>query len=115
MSLLAKWAAGANMIGRGKPVIEKIQPKPLAGYTGSAPHTDGRPRPAADRANRSDAASAEVQLSEGAREIQRILQAAHDAPDVREDVVKEIRQQIDNGTYRIDVEALARRLSHFMK
>lgn len=48
----------------------------------------------------------ETLLSPEARFLQRVRQAIEEAPDVREDKVAALRQQILNGKYQIDVEAL---------
>lgn len=51
-----------------------------------------------------------VELSGRARSIQRAEAAVRAAPDVRENVVAELKQRIDNGQYTIDDPAIARRL-----
>ncbi len=48
----------------------------------------------------------EALLSPEARLLQRVRQAIEAAPDVREDKVAALRQQIQSGKYRVDVEAL---------
>lgn len=48
-----------------------------------------------------------VQLSDQAKEIATIQRALAQLPEIDEAKVKEIREQIDNGTYSVDVEALA--------
>jgi flagellar biosynthesis anti-sigma factor FlgM len=51
-----------------------------------------------------------VQLSEEARAIARAEAAARSAPDVREELVNELRQQVRSGTYQTKDEQVARRL-----
>jgi len=55
---------------------------------------------------RPDAAS----LSAEARELLRARRAAQESPDARADLVAALRQQVQDGTYQVDEQALARRL-----
>lgn len=48
----------------------------------------------------------EALLSPEARFLQRVRQAIEETPDVREEKIAALRQQILDGTYQIDVEAL---------
>lgn len=48
----------------------------------------------------------EATLSEEARLLQRVRQAVSELPDVREDKVAALRQQVLEGTYQINEEAL---------
>lgn len=90
----------------------KIEPHPLdatrrpepVGTRPPAP--EGRPdRPVAD-----GSAAATVHLSSRSRELHAAIRAASGAPDVRAELVGEVRARIDDGTYRIEPEAIARRL-----
>jgi negative regulator of flagellin synthesis FlgM len=56
--------------------------------------------------SRTDGAS----LSSAAQELLKARRAVQDAPDVRSDLVAELRRQIQAGTYRVDDRAIARRL-----
>lgn len=72
-----------------------------------------RPAPkAADvkPAERAGQPAARVEFSARARELHAAREAAQAAPDVREDKVADARQRIENGTYRVDAEAIARRM-----
>ena len=60
-------------------------------------------------------ASAEVRLSSDAVMLQKSVQAVRQAPDDREDVVNAIKQQLEAGTYQVDVKSLANTLLPFMK
>jgi negative regulator of flagellin synthesis FlgM len=51
-----------------------------------------------------------VQLSDEARAIARAETAARAAPEVREELVAELKQRIQSGTYKIQDEQIARRL-----
>ena len=61
-------------------------------------------------AGRASGPAAKVELSARSRELHEALRAAHATPDVRSDVVAEIRKRIDNGTYRVDPDKIARRI-----
>jgi negative regulator of flagellin synthesis FlgM len=51
-----------------------------------------------------------VVLSDEARAIARAEGAARSAPEVREELVARLREQVRNGTYKIQDEQVARRL-----
>jgi len=61
-------------------------------------------------AERAAQPAARVDFSARARELHAALDAAKAAPDVREDKVADARQRIESGTYRVDAEAIARRM-----
>ena len=67
---------------------------------------DGSPAKSKKAAQRADEAS----LSSEARELLKARRAAQDAPDVRAELVAELRRQVQDGSYQVDEEALARRL-----
>ncbi|MBI2941537.1 MAG: flagellar biosynthesis anti-sigma factor FlgM [Chloroflexi bacterium] len=52
-----------------------------------------------------------VSLSPQLRELRRILHVIRRLPDVREERVAQLRQQIADGTYRINDEQIARALA----
>ncbi len=56
------------------------------------------------------APAARVELSARSRELHEALMAAQAAPDVRAEVVADVRARLDAGTYRIDPERIARGL-----
>lgn len=51
-----------------------------------------------------------ILLSDQARAVARAQAAVRAAPDVREQLVAELREQIQNGTYQIDDEAVVNRI-----
>jgi negative regulator of flagellin synthesis FlgM len=51
-----------------------------------------------------------IDLSDQARLVSRATTAARNAPDVREQVVSELRQRIQDGSYQIDDQAVAQKL-----
>lgn len=87
------------------------------GIAGSSRNTDTAATPKVDTTNGQAAESAAaaantstadtVQLSDQAREIASIQRALSQLPEIDEAKIKEIRDQIDAGTYTIDVESLA--------
>jgi negative regulator of flagellin synthesis FlgM len=48
-----------------------------------------------------------VELSQSARDLQRAQKALQDLPDIREDKVAALKQQIQNGTYDIRADKIA--------
>ena len=56
--------------------------------------------------SRTDGAS----LSSAAQELLKARRAVQDAPDVRADLVAELRRQVQAGTYQVDARAIARKL-----
>ncbi|HEY8491231.1 MAG TPA: flagellar biosynthesis anti-sigma factor FlgM [Dehalococcoidia bacterium] len=79
-----------------------------------APHAVNAPSGAkAARRPQTEAPEAradQVEISTRARALQQADQAAREAPEVREDRVRELREAIQNGTYRVDAKAVAERL-----
>ena len=56
------------------------------------------------------APAARVELSSRSRELHDALRAANAAPDVREEVVSQVQARLNDGTYRVDPEKIARRM-----
>jgi negative regulator of flagellin synthesis FlgM len=54
--------------------------------------------------------AATVELSTRSRELHEALRAAKAAPDVRADVVADVKARIDNGTYNVDATSIAHRM-----
>ena len=48
-----------------------------------------------------------VVLSDAAKRVQQARRQLDDIPDVREEKVSELRNQIQNGTYQIDADKIA--------
>ncbi|MEN8751897.1 MAG: flagellar biosynthesis anti-sigma factor FlgM [Desulfobacterales bacterium] len=48
-----------------------------------------------------------VELSQSARDLQKAQKALPDLPDIREDKVAVLKQQIENGTYDIRADKIA--------
>jgi negative regulator of flagellin synthesis FlgM len=60
--------------------------------------------------HRSHRAADEVTLSDNARQMAAAQDAVKAAPDVRQDKVDAIKQQIDSGTYQVSARVLARKM-----
>ncbi|MGD1999284.1 MAG: flagellar biosynthesis anti-sigma factor FlgM [Desulfobacterales bacterium] len=48
-----------------------------------------------------------VELSQSARDLQKAQKTLQDLPDIREDKVAALKQQIENGTYDIRADKIA--------
>jgi negative regulator of flagellin synthesis FlgM len=53
-------------------------------------------------------------LSSAAQELLKARRAVQDSPEVRAELVAELRRQVQSGTYQVDAQALARRLMPLM-
>jgi len=57
--------------------------------------------------NKTEAISDNVQLSSRAKDFQRIKDLVKTAPESRDEKVAEIKEQLNNGTYKADVDKAA--------
>jgi flagellar biosynthesis anti-sigma factor FlgM len=93
--------------------IQPNDPQATTGLTHSAslvglgvsptPTSGGRPAGAPDPVVR-------IELSARARELQAALAAAAAAPDVRADLVAEVKAKVESGNYPVDPATVARRM-----
>lgn len=51
-----------------------------------------------------------VNLSDSARALAAAREAVHNAPDVREQKVADIKQRVTDGTYQVSAQALAKKM-----
>ena len=51
-----------------------------------------------------------VNLSTTAKDVQSLKNAVSSLPDVREDKVQSLREQIEKGTYKVDAEKVAEKM-----
>ncbi len=51
-----------------------------------------------------------VNLSAKARDIQQLRDAVNQLPDVREDKVRELKEQVDKGTYAVNGQNIAEKM-----
>lgn len=82
----------------------------------------GQPQPAETPAGRDNAAKPgapevegrdRVEVSETARRIPGLLEAAGRLPEIRQERVNALREAIETGTFRVDSRLLARALLEF--
>ena len=52
-----------------------------------------------------------VEVSDSARQMSELSRLVREAPDVRTDLVNDIKQRLESGTYKIDLDQLAEKLS----
>lgn len=65
-----------------------------------------------DEVEKSGFKSDKVEISSSAREFQLAMQALKDIPEVRSEKVKELKEEINSGTYKPDAEKIA---EHILK
>ena len=95
-------------------MIDKVQSNAAARFPNATSSVDRYGRTSLEPRGVKDV-STEVQLSDEAQVLQRLMQAVNNTPDVRQDVVDQARQKIQSGEYKVDVEALAEQLVQFIK
>ncbi len=61
----------------------------------------------AEKAEKQPTKTDTVVLSDAAKRIQEAKKLLDAIPDIREDKVAQLKEQIDNGTYEIDAEKIA--------
>ena len=61
-------------------------------------------------ARRAGRASDQVSISDQAQALRRVLSAVRELPDVSEARIEHIRQQLGDGSYDMDIAAIAERL-----
>jgi negative regulator of flagellin synthesis FlgM len=86
------------------------QPRVDAGSTRIARLDTAPLRQTADAPSEKGAGGDEVAISLDARLMQRAQQAVASAPDVRQDKVAELKQQIASGQYQVSPDKIARRM-----
>ena len=89
--------------------IEKSQGIQIDAYVKQV-HDNNKAGPAAEQPDKSAPKTDTVVISEAAKKVQEARAQLNDIPDVREDKVAELRNQIQNGTYQVDAEKTADKL-----
>ena len=74
--------------------------------TATGAHQAGKAGKHAHQAPKADS----VTLSDSARSLAAARQAVQDSPDMREEKVAAIKQQVDTGTYSVPTSVLARKM-----
>lgn len=99
-------------------MIDKISGQSPAGYTRETAYSKeistgvAKAKTPAAHANSSSADA--VELSEQAQILQKAMQGAQNAPDVRTDIVQEIKGQIETGNYSVNHQDLADKIISFL-
>jgi len=96
-------------------MVDRIQPASPVHYTNEVNRLEGQSAGSQQTVRPASDLSAELSLSGDAKAIQRALQAIKDTPDVRQDVVQQLRGDIEAGRYEVNAEALAGRLLSFLR
>ena len=73
-------------------------------------HDKNKAGPAAENTDKAASKTDTVVISDAAKRIQEARAQLDQIPDVREDKVAELRDQIQNGTYHADAEETAEKL-----
>ena len=73
-------------------------------------HDKNNGESAAEKADNTAAKTDTVVISDAAKRIQEARAQLDEIPDVREDIVADLRKQIQNGTYKINAEKTAEKL-----
>src|ERR1041385_1309885 len=66
------------------------------------------------QAQSSSTAADSIALSAAVRDFPRVRNAVGQAPDVRNERVSKLRDQVQRGAYQVNVESLAQRLVHVL-
>ena len=89
--------------------IDKNQGIQVDAYVNQV-HDKKKADQATDQARESAVKTDTVVISEAAKRIQETRAKLDEVPDVREDKVAELRNQIQNGTYQVDAQKTAEKL-----
>jgi len=89
--------------------IDKNQGIQVDAYVNQV-HDKNKADQATDQARESAVKTDTVVISEAAKQIQETRAKLDEVPDVREDKVAELRNQIQNGTYQVDAQKTAEKL-----
>jgi flagellar biosynthesis anti-sigma factor FlgM len=96
-------------------MIDKILSNTPTGYTSSTSSVDSKFIRSLPETREVNDVSTEVQVSDEAQVLQRLMQAVRNTPDVRQDVVDDMREKISSGEYQVNVDALAEQLVQFVQ
>jgi len=91
-------------------MIDKISGNLPTGYTRDANPIHEAPETPIKKPSPVHKPSTEVNLSAKAQFLQKALQAARSAPEIRTDVVQAIQNQLKAGTYQVNHQQLADRI-----
>jgi negative regulator of flagellin synthesis FlgM len=86
--------------------IEKSQGIQIDAYVNQV-HDKTKVDPSENKPDKAAARTDTVVISDAAKRIQEARMQLDEIPDVREDKVDQLRNQIENGTYKIDADRIA--------
>ena len=86
--------------------IEKNQGVHIDAYVNQVQDKD-KVNPSEKNSDKSAAKTDTVVISDAAKRIQEVRTQLDEIPDVREDKVAQLKNEIENGSYRIDAEKIA--------
>jgi negative regulator of flagellin synthesis FlgM len=86
--------------------IEKNQGVHIDAYVNQV-HDKDKVNPSEKNSDKSAAKTDTVVISDAAKRIQEVRTQLDEIPDVREDKVAQLKNEIENGSYRIDAEKIA--------
>ena len=86
--------------------IEKNQGIQIDAYVNQV-HDKEKVEPSEKNADKSTAKTDTVVISDAAKRIQGIRAQLDEIPDVREDKVAQLKNEIENGTYQINADKIA--------
>jgi negative regulator of flagellin synthesis FlgM len=79
----------------------------IEAYVNQVKDNNDRAHAATEKSEKQPAKTDTVVLSDAAKRIQEAKKQLDAIPDVRQDKVAQLREQIENGTYEIDAEKIA--------
>ena len=86
--------------------IDKSQGVQIDAYVNQV-HDKNKVDPSENKSDKTAAKTDTVVISDAAKRIQEVRTQLDEIPDVREDKVAQLKNEIENGTYRIDAEKIA--------
>ena len=89
--------------------IEKSQGIQIDAYVNQV-HDKNKVDPSNNKTDKAAAKTDTVVISDAAKRIQEIRNQLDEIPDVREDKVAQLRNQIENGTYKINADKIAEKI-----
>lgn len=99
-------------------MIDKISGQLPAGYTREAAYSkelsSGAAKGKTPATNEAKSTTDAVELSSQAQLLQKAMQSAQNEPEVRADVVQEIKGQIETGNYNVNHQEIADKIISFL-
>jgi len=86
--------------------IENNQGVQIDAYVNQV-HDKNKVDPSEDQSNKAAAKTDTVVISDAAKRIQEVRSQLDEVPDVNEEKVAQLRNEIENGTYKINADQIA--------